>query len=120
MALCICINYFYPSMLFLPLVNFNIILRKHFLYKSASHSFSLITVRIFTFWSQNIGAKCECKMLMKLTPGVNFINIIRANFSYECLFGSFLRTYVRRKKLPNRQCTYEKFVRKMLMKLTAA
>jgi len=57
--------------------------------------------------------------LIKLTTGVNFINIIRANFSYECLFGSFLRTYVRRKKLPKRQRTYEKFVRKMLMKLTA-
>jgi len=29
-------------------------------------------------------------------PGVNFINIIRANFLYECLFGSFfyLHTYV--------------------------
>ncbi len=56
-------------------------------------------------------------------PGVNFINIIRANFSYECLFGSFLRTYVR--TYVEKSCridnvrTYKKFVRKMLMKLTA-
>ncbi len=26
---------------------------------------------------------------MKLTPGVNFINILRTNFSYEHRFGSF-------------------------------
>jgi len=33
--------------------------------------------------------------------GVNFINIKRARFSYECHFSSFfLRTYIRRKKLP--------------------
>jgi len=53
-------------------------------------------------------------------PAVNLINIIGANFLYKCLFGSFfyVHTYVRRKKLPNRWRTYEKFVRKMLMKLT--
>jgi len=52
--------------------------------------------------------------------GVNFINVKRARFSYECHFGSFsLLTYIRRKKLP-KWCLYEKCVRIMLMKLTAA
>jgi len=50
-------------------------------------------------------------------PGVNFINILRTNFSYECRFGSFFYLHVTRKKLP-KQRSYEKFVSKMLMKLT--
>jgi hypothetical protein len=33
-------------------------------------------------------------------------------------FFTHIRTYIRRKKLPKRQCTYKKFVSKMLMKLT--
>jgi len=45
-------------------------------------------------------------MLMKLTHVVNFINLKRTNFSYEFL-------------LP-KQRSYEKFVRKTLMKLTPA
>jgi len=49
--------------------------------------------------------------------GVNFINILRTNVSYERRFGSFFYVQVTREKLP-KQCLYEKFVRKMLMKLT--
>ncbi len=49
--------------------------------------------------------------------GVNFINILRTNFSYEHCFGSFFYVHVTREKLP-KQCSYKKFVRKMLMKLT--
>jgi len=33
--------------------------------------------------------KSALKMLMKLTTGVNFIDVFRTRFSYECLFGSF-------------------------------
>jgi len=47
-------------------------------------------------------------MLVKLKPSVNFINILSTNFSYESA----------RILLPKRR-SYEKFVRKMLMKLTA-
>jgi len=58
---------------------------------------------------------------MKLIPAVNFINVFRALFSYECRFGSvFLLTYVRtyvEKKLPKRH-SYEKSAQKTLMKLT--
>jgi hypothetical protein len=49
--------------------------------------------------------------------GVNFINILRTNFSYECHFGSFFYVHVTRKKLP-KQSLNKKFVRKRLMKLT--
>ncbi len=52
--------------------------------------------------------------------GVNFINILLTNFSYERRFVSFF-TYIEkgfRKKLQKRRHTYEKFVLKMLMKLT--
>jgi len=47
---------------------------------------------------------------------VNFINGLGANSLYESLLGSFFYLYVTREKLLKRQL-YEKFVRKMLMKL---
>ncbi len=50
-------------------------------------------------------------------PGVNFINILRMKFLYERRFGSFSYVHVTREKLP-KQHWYEKFVCKMLMKLT--
>jgi hypothetical protein len=60
-------------------------------------------------------------MLMKLTIGVNFIDISCALFLYECYFGSFFSTYVctyvHKKKLP-KQHSYEKSMQKTLMKLT--
>jgi hypothetical protein len=55
--------------------------------------------------------------LVKFTPVVNFINILRANFSYESIFYSFFYLYVTREKLPKRH-SYKKFAHKMLMKLT--
>jgi len=51
------------------------------------------------------------KMLVKLTPGVDFINILRTNFSYERRFSSYV--------LALSKNSYEKFVPKTLMKLTA-
>jgi hypothetical protein len=33
-------------------------------------------------WQKNIGAKAAPKMLMKLTTGVNFINVLRAAFAH--------------------------------------
>jgi len=50
-------------------------------------------------------------------PMVNFINVLRANFFYKSLFGSFFYLHVTRAKLPKRH-SYKKFARKMLMKLT--
>jgi hypothetical protein len=48
--------------------------------------------------------------LMKVTPAVNFINVLRAHFLYKSLFKS---QNVTRKRL-----SYEKGVHKTLMKLT--
>jgi len=51
--------------------------------------------------------------------GVNFINILLTNFSYEHRFGSFFYVHVTREKLP-KQRLYKKRGRIMLMKLTAS
>ncbi len=59
----------------------------------------------------------ESKM-RKSQLGVNFIKILRKNFSYKCRFGSFFYVHVTRNKLPIK-LSNEKFVRsKMLTKLT--
>jgi len=56
-------------------VNFIHILQVPFFYKSALQSFSLIIVWLWFFGQKNIGAKATYKMSMKLTTGVNSINI---------------------------------------------
>ncbi len=50
-----------------------------FLYQSSLRRFSLIAV---IFWCKKIGPKTAHKMLIKLSPCINFINI------YTCLFVS--------------------------------
>jgi len=54
---------------------------------------------------------------LQMISGVNFINILHTNFSYKHCFGSFFYVHITREKLL-KQRSYEKFVRKMLMKLT--
>ncbi len=49
--------------------------------------------------------------------GVNFINVLGTNFSYERHFGSLFYVLVTREKLP-KQISYKKFSNKTLMKLT--
>ncbi len=44
--------------------------------------------------------------LTTLSVGLNFINILRTNFSFERPFGSFFDIHVTREKLP-KQCSYE-------------
>jgi len=44
-------------------------------------AFLLIQFGFVIFWQKNVGAKAVCKMLVKLTTGVNFINILRAAFA---------------------------------------
>ncbi len=55
--------------------------------------------------------------LSYLRPGVNFINIVRAPFSYESLCAAFFYLHVTREKLP-KKILYEKGAPKTLMKLT--
>jgi len=45
--------------------------------------------------------KAAHKMLTKLTPGVNFNDILRSNFSYERRFGSFFYLHVTRESCRN-------------------
>jgi hypothetical protein len=59
------------------------------------------------------------KRLMKLTTGIDVINILHTNFSYERCFGSFFHVHVTRKKLPKNDFHTKKCVRKRLMKLIA-
>ncbi len=51
---------------------------------------------------------------MKLTQGVNFINIFRSHFSYETSFQQLFSSYV----LALAKNSYKKCARKTLMKLT--
>jgi len=67
--------------------------------------------------SNNENNKCIQLTTQKMTPVVNFINILRTNFSYEHHFGSFFCVHVSREKLLKR-CSYKKFARLTLMKLT--
>ncbi len=55
--------------------------------------------------------KFACLTLMKLTAGVNFINILRAHFSYESALRSF--------GIFDAKILYKKRSRKTLIKLTA-
>jgi hypothetical protein len=41
-------------------------------------SFSQVTLGLVIFWRKNIGPKGKNKMLLKLTQGDNFINVLRA------------------------------------------
>jgi len=61
--------------------------------------------------------KAVHRMLMKLSQGVNFINILCAHFLYKVLHTAFFYLHVTREKLP-KILLYEKGSRKMLMKLT--
>jgi hypothetical protein len=50
------------------------------LFQEAISSTSPITFSFVIFWRKNIGEKGVRKMLMKLTLGLNFINILRTAF----------------------------------------
>ncbi len=57
------------------------------------------------------------KSLVELSPDVNFINFLRAHFSYEHHFSSFFQLHVHCKNFRNDINTKNSYV-KMLMKLT--
>jgi len=46
-------------------------------------------IQLCDFWRQNFVQKCVRKLLMKLTAGVNFINILREYFLYKSALRSF-------------------------------
>jgi len=55
---------------------------------------------------------------LDLIPGVNFINVLRTHFSYKILHQK-LQSFVLALRLFGAKILYEKYARKMLMKLTA-
>jgi hypothetical protein len=63
----------------------NILLSTFLCMKVLYAAFLLLQFGFVIFQHKNIGAKAGRKMLMKLTPGVNFINILRPHFSYRSL-----------------------------------
>jgi len=72
--------------------------------------------RISSF-QKNIGENAAHKMMVNLTPVVNFINVKCTNFSHESRFGSFYYLHVTRKML-RKWRSYKKFTHLTLMKLT--
>jgi len=60
--------------------------------------------------------ECSNKRIL-IAAAVNFINVIRVCFLYECRFGSFFYVHVLSKTCQNVR-SYEKIARLMLMKLT--
>jgi hypothetical protein len=95
----------------IPGVNITNIFQAAFLYKSGLHSFSLLLQFGLVILCQKIiSAKDAFKMLAKQILGVNFINVLRARFLNKILFSSNV--------LALNKLSYEKHVRKMLMKLT--
>jgi hypothetical protein len=53
-----------------------------FLYEGKLSSFSQILFGFAIFWHQNISEKVASKKLMKLTPGLNFINVLHTAFMF--------------------------------------
>jgi len=61
----------------LPRCQFHQHFKSSFLYESVLSTFYLVTVLLCNFLpKEKNGAKVTCKMLMKLIPGVSFINIL--------------------------------------------
>jgi len=66
------------------------VVRSKFAYQeSISSTFYLQVLCTKVIFSPKYNKKGVQKMLMKLTPGVNFINVLRSPFSYESIFDSF-------------------------------
>jgi len=82
-----------------PVVNFINILRTCFLYKSKLSSFSLVAVWLCNFLAPKYQQKSTCKMLVKLTLVLSFINI---------LWAAFLPIFFCQKKLQSQTVIREK------------
>jgi len=64
----------------------------------------LVDAKVVLLQIENENAKSgTLRFVYYLISGVNFINILRTNFSYECCFGSFFYRHVTRETLPKRR-----------------
>ncbi len=55
-------------------------------------AFLCLCFRFVLYWRKTVGAKAARKMLMKLSPGVNFINVLPTTFVPVGLHQSYWRT----------------------------
>jgi len=69
-------------------------------------AFLLLQFGLVFFWQNSIGAKAASRLLMKLTPVVNFINILGAPF-----FTMFFQ-----RKITNTNCNYKKLQKQYRIK----
>jgi len=84
--------------------------RYYFAKKKSIHKLKVQKGCVKKLWHEEAASE----KLVKLSPSVNLINVKRANFSYKCCILAAFSSYIYIKK----RCLYEKFVHKMLMKLT--
>ncbi len=70
------------------------------------------------FYGFRLNRNVSCAKILRQCAMIcyNCINILRTNFLYKSLFGSFFYLHVTREKLPKRQSN-KKFAHKMLKKL---
>jgi hypothetical protein len=71
-----------------------------------------------TFWQKNISAKVACKMLVKLTTGLSISSTYCLQLLRQYFFGNKIQGQNVTRENLRKALFYEKFVRKMLMKLT--
>jgi hypothetical protein len=94
-------------------VNFINVLRTAFVLVEILKAWELSQViSIFFTLLGSASIKVVRRTLMKLSPGVNFINVLFARFWYEILFSSYV--------LALKELLYKKHVRKTLVKFTSA
>ncbi len=67
----------------IPEVNFTNILHTAFTNVSCARSFFCLRFRFVLYKRKTVGAKAAHRTLVKLTPGLDFTNILRVDFSYE-------------------------------------
>ncbi len=70
-------------------IDFTNILRANFSYKCFVLLFFNLQFGFVIFWCKNISAIAACKMLIKLTIGINFVIILLGPFSYTNVLSSF-------------------------------
>jgi len=70
-------------------IDFTNILCAPFCTKVFCKALLLLQFGLVFFWKKNTSAKAAYKMLVKLTTGVNFINILLVNFLYKSVLPSF-------------------------------
>jgi hypothetical protein len=87
--------------------NFTNILRAPFSYKSFARRFFVLAAKVNFLFAQEYWRNCANKMLLKLTQGVNFTNILIAAYA-----PIFLRQKTTNLKCKNKKAASKAFVRK--------